>query len=183
MSRTLLSPSGILKEAVEAGSHLWRIRREKTAPLEEKRRSSPLLYTRKKHSNKNVVLRTSWSPSLAVPSPTSSPRHPFRGNFSTGPQQAPTQRAGRPAVITACKCHLGPPFNAVSVVVLQLVLPFISGTHTHLWRLGEGERWEGWKVVGEGGTSAHSFTRSFICKFPSSSPSPLFSLVYWFFFF
>lgn len=32
---------------------------------------------------------------------------PVQGRFSTGLQRAPTQRAGQPAVITPCKCHLG----------------------------------------------------------------------------
>lgn len=39
--------------------------------------------------------------------PTSFLQHLFRGNFSTGPLWLPTQREGQPAVITACKCHLG----------------------------------------------------------------------------
>lgn len=71
-------------------------------------------------------------------SPTSFRQHPLRDNFSTGPWCPPTQRAGQPAVITPCKCHLGLLLRLLPYC-FQLVWRLSPGAHAHLWRPEEGQ--------------------------------------------
>lgn len=76
----------------------------------ERRWSKCTFKKRKEHTSAPIRVgswRTSRPRAPRRTFPTSFLRRSFRSHFPTGPRWPPTQRAGQPAVITPCKCHLG----------------------------------------------------------------------------